>query len=134
MKKNNLTNLRKELKVYNIDGYIIPKNDEFFGEYVDPRNERLKYITGFSGSGKTSVGHHVAARMQREFVDLDVEISEFSNMSIEEIFSEEGEAKFRQIETQILTKVSSTGNQVISTGGGIVENDQNHEIKKLCCS
>jgi len=86
------------------------------------------FLTGFSGSGKTSVGHHVAARMQREFVDLDVEISEFSNMSIEEIFSEEGESKFRQIETEILTKISSTGNQVISTGGGIVENDQNHKI------
>ena len=50
MKKNNLLKLRKEFKIYNIDGYIIPKNDEFFGEYVDPSNERLKFLTGFSGS------------------------------------------------------------------------------------
>ena len=50
MKKNKLTILRKEFRIYNIDGYIIPKNDEFFGEYVDPSNERLKYLTGFSGS------------------------------------------------------------------------------------
>ena len=50
MKKNNLFTLRKEFRIYNIDGYIIPKNDEFFGEYVDPSNERLKYLTGFSGS------------------------------------------------------------------------------------
>lgn len=50
MKKNNLINLRKEFRINNIDGYIIPKNDEFFGEYVDPSNERLKYLTGFSGS------------------------------------------------------------------------------------
>ena len=50
MKKNKLSTLRKELRTYNIDGYIIPKNDEFFGEYVDPSNERLKYLTGFSGS------------------------------------------------------------------------------------
>ena len=50
MKKNNLLRLRKEFKIYKIDGYIIPKNDEFFGEYVNPSNERLKYLTGFSGS------------------------------------------------------------------------------------
>ena len=50
MKKNKLSILRKEFRIYNIDGYIIPKNDEFFGEYVDPCNERLKYLTGFSGS------------------------------------------------------------------------------------
>ena len=50
MKKNKLFELRKEFISYNIDGYIIPKNDEFFGEYVNPNNERLKYLTGFSGS------------------------------------------------------------------------------------
>ena len=50
MKKNKLSILRKEFRIYNIDGYIIPKNDEFFGEYVVPRNERLQYLTGFSGS------------------------------------------------------------------------------------
>ena len=50
MKKNKLFLLRKEFSKQNIDGYIIPKNDEFFGEYTDPKNERLKYLTGFSGS------------------------------------------------------------------------------------
>ena len=55
MKKNKLIKLRKELRIYNIDGYIIPKNDEFFGEYVSPENERLKYLTGFSGSAGQSL-------------------------------------------------------------------------------
>ena len=50
MKKNKLFTLGKEFINYNIDGYIIPKNDEFFGEYVDASHERLKYLTGFSGS------------------------------------------------------------------------------------
>ena len=50
MKKNKLSRLRREFITNNIDGYIIPKNDEFFGEYVDPSNERLKHLTGFSGS------------------------------------------------------------------------------------
>ena len=45
--------IKKLIKYFNIfalDGYIIPKNDEFFGEYVQERNDRLKYISSFSGS------------------------------------------------------------------------------------
>ena len=65
------------------------------------------FLTGFSGSGKTDVGKHVAAKMQRSFVDLDIESSKFANMSIEEIFSVKGEVTFRQIETEILAKILS---------------------------
>ena len=56
MKKNKLIKLRRELTINNIDGYIIPKNDEFFGEYVSLEKERLKYLTGFSGSAGQSFG------------------------------------------------------------------------------
>ena len=42
--------LKKIFEKENIDGYIIPKNDEFFGEYIPDYNDRLKYISGFSGS------------------------------------------------------------------------------------
>ena len=55
MKKNKLIKLRRELTINNIDGYIIPKNDEFFGEYVSPEKERLKYLTEFSGSAGQSL-------------------------------------------------------------------------------
>ena len=39
--------LRQIFKTYNIDGYIIPKNDEFFGEYISDYNDRLNYISNF---------------------------------------------------------------------------------------
>ena len=42
--------LRKIISFFNIDGYIIPKNDEFFNEYVSDYNDDLKYISNFSGS------------------------------------------------------------------------------------
>ena len=45
--------IKKLRKIFNrekIDGYIIPKNDEFFGEYVPKHNDRLKFISGFNGS------------------------------------------------------------------------------------
>ena len=45
--------LRKKLKEYNIDGYIVPKNDEFFSEYA--AKDRLKIISGFTGSAGLAV-------------------------------------------------------------------------------
>ena len=47
---NRLKKLRKLFKIYKLDGYIVPKNDEFFGEYVDRIDDRLNYISSFSGS------------------------------------------------------------------------------------
>ena len=42
--------LRKFLKIYKLDGYLVPKNDEYFNEYVSQSNDRLKFISNFSGS------------------------------------------------------------------------------------
>ena len=53
MIKNRIKKLRKKFKKYNIDGYIVPKNDEFFSEYT--KNNRLKFISNFTGSAGYSV-------------------------------------------------------------------------------
>ena len=45
-----INNLKKVFSKEKIDGYIIPKNDEFFGEYIPDHNDRLKFISNFSGS------------------------------------------------------------------------------------
>ena len=42
--------LNKLFKKYRIHGYIVPKNDEYFNEYVSSSNDRLKFISNFSGS------------------------------------------------------------------------------------
>ena len=42
--------LIKLFDYYNIDAYVVPKNDEFFNEYIDNNNDRLKFISNFSGS------------------------------------------------------------------------------------
>ena len=47
---NNLVKIKKILKMYNLDGYLVPKNDEYFNEYVNPSSDRLKFISNFSGS------------------------------------------------------------------------------------
>ena len=45
-----INKLKKLLRQYNIDGYLVPKNDEFFGEYIPQSKDRLKFISNFSGS------------------------------------------------------------------------------------
>ena len=45
-----INKLRKLLNYYNLDGYIVPKNDEFFGEYIPKNKDKLKFISNFSGS------------------------------------------------------------------------------------
>ena len=47
--------LRELLEKYKIDGYIVPKNDEYFNEYVSPSKDRLKFISNFSGSAGFAV-------------------------------------------------------------------------------
>ena len=53
MIKNKIKDLKKKFKYLNIDGYIIPKNDEFFSEYAE--NDRLKNISNFTGSAGLAI-------------------------------------------------------------------------------
>jgi len=78
----------------------------------------LVYIIGFMGSGKSTAGRKIAASLGWTFIDLDRKIEEFTGKTIPQIFSEDGEEKFRQLETDALQIFKSEINTVISTGGG----------------
>lgn len=86
------------------------------------------YLTGFSGSGKTTVGKQVAAMTGWTFRDTDDEIVAATGRAIEDIFREDGEAAFRKLERSVLESVSRSERQVISTGGGIVLDERNRRI------
>ena len=86
------------------------------------------FITGFSGSGKTSVGRMVAHQLGWRFVDIDDEIVERAGRSIEAIFSEHGEAYFRGLERDCLAEVCKGDRQVVSTGGGVTTDAANRQI------
>lgn len=75
-------------------------------------------LTGFMGTGKTSVGREVARRLGREFVDMDAEIEARAGRSIPSIFAEDGEAAFRQMESALVRELSRRSNLVVATGGG----------------
>jgi shikimate kinase len=74
-------------------------------------------LTGFMGTGKTTVGRTLAAELGYEFVDTDVLIESRIGMSIAEFFREQGEAAFRKIESELAQELSHRQGLVISTGG-----------------
>jgi len=82
-------------------------------------------LTGFMGTGKTTVGALLAERLGREFVDMDSQIEAHFGKSIPEVFADEGEATFRVAEAQLCQQLSERQNLVISTGGGALVNPHN---------
>ncbi|MCA8921021.1 MAG: shikimate kinase, partial [Planctomycetes bacterium] len=73
------------------------------------------------GSGKSSVGAQVAARLGRPFVDLDREVERLSGRSVRALFREQGEAAFRRLEAEVCRRHAAPGGSVIATGGGTLE-------------
>jgi shikimate kinase len=76
------------------------------------------YIIGFMGSGKSTAGKKLALLLGWSFIDLDKRIEEQAGKTIPEIFSQQGEAYFRNVEAEVLKNLISQTNTVISTGGG----------------
>jgi shikimate kinase len=78
-------------------------------------------LTGFMGSGKSTVGPLLAAELGWTFVDLDAEIERRTGLSVPRIFSERGEAAFRKEETAALVSALGHARIVIALGGGAPE-------------
>jgi shikimate kinase len=88
-------------------------------ELVQPRRIVL---TGFMGSGKTTVGPLVAARLGWSFVDVDDFIEAEAGTSIAEIFARHGEAVFREREHAAIARLAAGDALVLALGGGAIEN------------
>lgn len=89
------------------------------------------FLTGFMGSGKTTAGKKLAPILKTRFIDLDEYIEKKENRSIQVIFEEEGETKFREIETHCVGDVIKLkAPHIISLGGGTVCFNSNLEIIK----
>ena len=83
-------------------------------------------LVGMPGCGKTTIGRALAARLGREFYDADCEIEKSAGMTIPEIFSRDGEARFREMESQTLRALGAHSACVIATGGGSVLREENY--------
>jgi shikimate kinase len=84
------------------------------------------YLIGMMGAGKTTIGSLLAQQLNYKFVDTDTLIEKVAgDKPITQIFAEEGEATFRQLESKVLGEVCAFKNLVISTGGGIILKREN---------
>jgi shikimate kinase len=77
------------------------------------------FLTGYMGSGKTTLGRALARQMNLSYIDTDQFIENRYHKKVCDIFASEGEEQFRSIEYRILCEIAEIENTVISTGGGL---------------
>lgn len=81
-------------------------------------------LVGLMGAGKSSIGRRLAEKLELAFIDADHEIELAADKSISEIFSDHGEAYFREGERRVISRLIENGAQVLATGGGAFINDE----------
>ena len=80
------------------------------------------------GAGKTTVGMELAKKLNYKLIDTDHSIENDQSREIKDIFSQDGESFFRNLETLKLKELTNVENAIISTGGGIILKDENRSI------
>ncbi len=85
-------------------------------------------LLGYRGSGKTSVGRELARRLREDFLDTDELIIATAKKTIREIFEQDGETAFRDLETAAVRLACAKTNAVIGLGGGAILREENRTI------
>jgi shikimate kinase len=89
-------------------------------------------LTGFRGTGKTTVGKILATRLQWVFVDMDEQLTQRLGASIAEVVARHGWAFFRQEEARLLLELQAMRCTVLATGGGAIEHQQEWQQLRNC--
>lgn len=87
-------------------------------------------ITGFMGTGKTTVGRILEKKLNMKFVDTDNLIESRAGKKIADIFKNDGEDYFRKLESEVIMITAKESNQIIATGGGAILNENNLQALK----
>lgn len=89
------------------------------------------FLTGFMGCGKTTISKHLANQLKIDVIDLDAFIEQLEDTTIQQIFNTNGEAYFRELETNYLKKILQLKSPcVISLGGGTICFNENLQLVK----
>lgn len=94
------------------------------------KSKHIVYLVGFMGVGKSTVGHRLADELGHHFFDTDDQIELSSGLKISQIFEQQGEQAFRELENEVLSRLKGHDCAVVSTGGGIVGRVDNWHIMK----
>jgi shikimate kinase len=87
-------------------------------------------LIGYRGSGKTSIGKRLADRLWQKCVDTDEMVVAKAGKRIAEIFQQDGEAKFREMESEAVRQAAATNDVVIALGGGAPLREENRRVIK----
>lgn len=88
------------------------------------------YLIGFMGTGKSTIGKVLAERTGMRTVEMDEAIVELEGRSIADIFAQEGELYFRDVETGLLRSLCEEGGRIVSCGGGVPMREENVRLMK----
>ena len=94
------------------------------------KKKSLIFLTGFMGSGKSTIGPILANTFGYDYIDVDQFIEEKVNKRIVDIFSTEGEPAFRALERSSLMELAKLNNCVVALGGGTIANEENCKLVK----
>lgn len=83
------------------------------------------FLIGFMGCGKSTMARLLADALHMELVEMDETIEKEENRSINEIFATEGETYFRDLESQLITRIADKGGMIVSCGGGAILREEN---------
>lgn len=95
------------------------------GPEIRPEEKGNIVLSGFMGSGKTTVGRRLAAALNMKFIDMDRYIEQKTGKTVSQIFAEFGEAYFRTLETETAHELAKERRYVIATGGGTLMRKEN---------
>ncbi|HEX5283890.1 MAG TPA: shikimate kinase [Bryocella sp.] len=111
----------------------IPAKSSDHAHARPPLIERI-VLTGFMGSGKSTIGRRLAERLRWRFVDLDHFIEKRDGRTVARIFAESGEPAFRALETEALISSLQQSHIVIALGGGALETPANRHALSTASS
>ncbi len=94
------------------------------------RRRKNIVLIGMTGCGKTTVGLALSYRLKMPFIDMDAWIEKTAGKPIPQIFAEDGEEAFRQLETQMSKRMSREHGTIVSTGGGVIMRPENMKYLK----
>ncbi|HEY7088193.1 MAG TPA: shikimate kinase [Tepidisphaeraceae bacterium] len=100
------------------------------GDFADNPDSMGAILIGYRGCGKSTIGKRLADNVWAKFVDTDVLVVQAAGKMIKDIFEQNGEEYFRQLETEALRQALSQADHIVAVGGGAVMKEENRAMIK----